>query len=35
MVGSPTGDEVAGKSRRKKSSAMRGLDGADGFWKAS
>ena len=35
MVGSPAGDEVVGKSRRKKSSAMRGSDGADGLCKAS
>ena len=31
MVGSSTRDEVAKKSRRKKSSAVRGFDGIGGF----
>ena len=34
MVGSPVGDEVAGKSRWKKLSEVRGSDGADGFCEA-
>ena len=35
MVGLPVGDEVVGKSSRKKSSVVRGSDSTGGFSKAS